>query len=109
MQQNLRNKVTGEDFLQSFYERELNKDFRTGPGSNKIKQYGVPKGDTEICKVQCIIYKNVSNVESNLSQVKTSGIYKSNLHNRGVLIDRTKEYILHLRIFYGGLFREKAA
>jgi len=68
----------------------------------------VPKGETEICKVQCVIYKNVNNVH--ITQVMTSGIYKSNLHNRGgLLIDRIKAYILHLRIFQGGLFREKAA
>ena len=99
MQQNLRSKVSGRDYLQSFSETELNRTLELGPVQIRSNSM-VPKGDTKICKVQCIIYKNVSNVESNLPQIKTSGIYKSNLHNRGgLLIDRTKAYILHLRIF----------
>lgn len=64
----LRNKVSGKDFLQSFSETELNRTLELGPVQIRSNSM-VLKGDTKTCKVQCIIYKKVSNVESNLYQV----------------------------------------
>lgn len=90
MQQNLGNKVSKRDFLQSFSETELNKTLELS--SVQIKSNStVPKGGRQICKVHCVIHKKVSTVDTNLPQVKPPGIYISKLPNRGSpLIDRTK-------------------
>lgn len=42
--------------------------------------------------VQCMVYENVSNMESNLPQLMTSRIYKSNLHNRDHLLIKMEKH-----------------